>query len=92
MALNSFSQNEKYYQITNVYREDKANFRGFTLMKMQEYLDNYYHFIKKGDMLYFDLPTKLVIPEKDLKSLNNEKFENTILHEIYKKKLLETNT
>lgn len=88
MALNSFSQNEKYYQITKVYREDKAGFRGFTLAKMQQYLDNYYHFIKKDDMLYFDLPQKLVIAEKDLKSLNNEKYENTILHEIYKKEVV----
>lgn len=87
-TLISFSQEEKYYQITNVHREDNEGFRGFTLMKMQEYLDSYYHFIKKGNVLYFDLPEKKTIAEKDLVSLNDDKYEGKFLHQIYEKKVV----
>lgn len=50
ITMTAFTQEEKYYQITKVQREDKEPFRGFTLALMQQYLDDYYHFIKKDSL------------------------------------------
>lgn len=88
ITMTAFSQEEKYYQITKVQREDKEPFRGFTIAFMQDYLDSYYHFVKKGNALHFDLPEKKVIAENDLKSLNDKKFDGKFWHEIYENKVV----
>lgn len=58
-SLNCKSQEgETYWEMNNIYREDKTPFRGLTEYIMQGILDYNFHFIKKGDSLYFDLPAK----------------------------------
>ncbi|RYF22253.1 MAG: hypothetical protein EOO42_09120 [Flavobacteriales bacterium] len=68
MSCNS-QDKETYWRINDIYREDKEPFVGLTGAFMQEILDYEYHFIKKNDSLYFDLPGKFQIDTKNFKSL-----------------------
>ncbi|UUW10984.1 hypothetical protein NLG42_09235 [Flavobacterium plurextorum] len=78
------SQNkETYWEITNIYREDKEEFKGLTGYYMQEILDNNFHFIKKNDNLYFELPEKFNVNLKDFKSLEQIKIKTRNLLNMY---------
>ena len=69
-SLNCKSQEgQTYWEINNIYREDKTPFQGLTEDAMQKILDYNFHFIRKGDSLYFDLPRKFSIKLSTFKNL-----------------------
>ena len=83
--LNCQSQDqETYWEITNIYREDKTPFVGLTADVMQGILDHNFHFIKKGDSLHFDLPTKFSIAIPAFKSLAQLQVKNKDYYQMYK--------
>ena len=83
--LNCKSQDqETYWEITNIYREDKTPFTGLTADVMQGILDHNFHFIKKRDSLHFDLPTKFSIAIPAFKSLAQLQLKNRDYYQMYK--------
>lgn len=84
VCLSCSSQDtETYWKIDNIYREDKKPFRGLTGAFMQEIIDHQFHFIKKGDSLYFDLPEKFQIDTKNFKSLRQLHITDRDYYEMY---------
>ncbi|MBE9597794.1 hypothetical protein [Pedobacter sp. MC2016-24] len=75
---------ETYWEINNIYREDKTPFKGLTEDIMQGILDYNFHFIKKGDSLYFDLPAKFSIGLSSFKSLSQLQIAKTDYYQMYK--------
>lgn len=70
------SQNkETYWEISNIYREDNEGFKGLTGYYMQKIFDNNFHFVKKNDSLYFELPEKFNISLENFKSLKQIKID-----------------
>ncbi len=63
------NENETYWEIKDIYREDKKPFNGLTDVLMKEIYTRNFHFIKKNDSLFFELPEKFEISLKNFKSL-----------------------
>ena len=76
-------EQETYWEITNIYREDKTPFTGLTADVMQGILDHNFHFVKKGDSLHFDLPTRFSIAIPEFKSLSQLQIKNRDYYQMY---------
>ena len=74
---------ETYWKLTSIYREDKTPFKGFTVDAMKEMLNYNFHFIKRGDSLYFELPTKFKVDIRSFKSLSQLDIANSKYYEQY---------
>ncbi|WP_202948177.1 hypothetical protein [Flavobacterium sp. CF136] len=84
MNVSCDSQNkETYWEISNIYREDKEDFKGLTGNYMQQILDQNFHFIKKNDSLFFELPEKFTVNINNLKSLIQIKIMDKDYYEMY---------
>lgn len=84
ICLSCSSQDkETYWRIDNIYREDKKTFVGLTGAFMQEILDHDFHFIKKNDSLFFDMPDKFQVDLKNFKSLRQLHITNRDYYEMY---------
>jgi hypothetical protein len=69
-SLNCKSQDgETYWRLSTIYREDKSVFKGLTADAMQEILDYNFHFIRRADRLYFEVPAKFSVDLSGFKSL-----------------------
>jgi len=74
---------ETYWKISSIYREDKKPFIGLTSANMDEIVDFNFHFIKRNDSLFFDLPEKFTVDAKDLKNLKQLKIFGKDYYEMY---------
>lgn len=82
MGCNAQNQ-ETYWKITDIYREDKKPFIGLTGAMMEALLDNNFHFIKRNDTLYFDIPDKFSVDMKNFKSLKQLQITDRDYYEMY---------
>ena len=80
-----------YWEIEKIYREDKKPFIGLTGYYMQEIFDNNFHFMKRNDSLYFELPKKFALDLKTFKSLRQINITNREYYEMYNYKFNEDN-
>lgn len=76
-------EKETYWEIENIYREDKKPFIGLTGFYMQEIYDNNFHFVKRNDSLFFELPEKFVLDLNNFKSLRQLNITNRDYYEMY---------
>ena len=76
-------QKEDYWKLTKIYREDKTAFKGLMVNAMQQMLDYNFHFIRKGDSLYFELPTKFTVDIHDLNSFSQLHITDKEYFEMY---------
>lgn len=84
MNLSCQSQNSPtYWKMTKIYREDKTPFTGMTVEGMQEVLDYNFHFIRKGDSLYFELPSTFKIDIRSFKQLSQLHIADREYYEMY---------
>lgn len=84
MAFSVQSQDrETYWKLAKIYREDNTPFRGLTADAMQQMLDYNFHFIRKGDSLYFELPTKFKLSMQEFKSLSQLNISGKPYYEMY---------
>ncbi|RZK21620.1 MAG: hypothetical protein EOO86_00410 [Pedobacter sp.] len=79
----SSQDTETYWKIDNIYREDKKPFVGLTGAFMQEIIDHQFHFVKRNDSLYFDMPEKFQIDIKKFKSLRQLHITDRDYYEMY---------
>ena len=83
MHISCYSQNtETYWEVSNIYREDKEEFKGLTGHYMQEIFNYNFHFIKKNDSLYFELPEKFTVNLHNFKSLQQLKIMDKDYYEM----------
>lgn len=83
-ALHSCAQEtETYWRIADIYREDQAPFIGLTAMSMEEIYDYNFHFVKRKDSLYFELPEKFMLDLKDFSSLGQLQITDKDYYEMY---------
>lgn len=74
---------ETYWRIDDIYREDKKPFVGLTGAFMQEILSHEFHFMKKNDSLYFEMPEKFQVDLKNFKSLRQLHITDRDYYEMY---------
>ncbi|RZL34666.1 MAG: hypothetical protein EOO96_09030 [Pedobacter sp.] len=79
----SSQEKESYWKVSDIYRENKEPFRGLNGDLMQEVVDYNFHFIKRNDSLFFELPEKFTIDIKKLKNFRQLQIPNKDYYEIY---------
>jgi len=79
----SSQEKESYWKVNDIYRENKEPFRGLNGDLMQEVVDYNFHFIKRNDSLFFELPEKFTIDIKKLKNFRQLQIPNKDYYEIY---------
>ena len=79
----SSQEKESYWKVSDIYRENKEPFRGLNGDLMQEVVDYNFHFIKRNDSLFFELPEKFTIETKKLKNFRQLQIPNKDYYEIY---------
>lgn len=84
VSLNcSAQESETYWEIKTIYREDNTPFKGLTGDLMQGILDYNFHFIRKGDSLHFDLPSKFSFALAEFKNLSQLQIRNKDYYQMY---------
>lgn len=76
-------EKETYWKIESIYREDKEPFRGMTELAMNEIYDYNFHFVKRSDSLYFDLPDKFVVGLTGFNNLRQLQIADRDYYEMY---------
>jgi hypothetical protein len=79
----SSQEKESYWKVNDIYRENKEPFRGLNGDLMQEVVDYNFHFIKRNNSLFFELPEKFTIDIKKLKNFRQLQIPNKDYYEIY---------
>lgn len=76
-------EKETFWEIENIRREDNKPFIGLTGAYMQQMFDYNFHFVKRNDMLYFELPEKFQVDLKNFKSLRQLQITDKDYYEMY---------
>ena len=79
----SSQEKESYWKVSDIYRENKEPFKGLNGDLMQEVVDYNFHFRKRNDSLFFELPEKFTIETKKLKNFRQLQIPNKDYYEIY---------
>ncbi len=84
-------EKETFWEIENIHREDKEPFIGLTAAFMQEIYDYNFHFMKRNDSLYFELPEKFSLDLKNFKNLRQLHIKDKDYYEMYDYKFSDDN-
>lgn len=79
-------EKETFWKIKSIYREDRKPFIGLTVDYMQEIYDHNFHFVKRNESLYFELPEKFELDLKSFKSLRQLHITDKDFYEMYDQK------